>query len=173
MKKVQRVYRRSAELTYYARWRLGAWKWSYRRGVVRLLARVVGFKGTWTAATLALDRQERVMPVKPTVGSGKGAAANKVAPGGGWEKKYPLVLGFMTDQCWDDGSARVPCKLFTNVEAGRWTLTLKEPNLGVLLTVAEEDPELLLPALEALLAAPVIPWVADPYHRPVGKRRSK
>lgn len=118
----------------------------------------MGFPRGWM---LLVTRKENEVPAKPEMGGGAaGGLAPHAAPGS-WLDRFPNIAGYMTDPCWPDGSPRKASRLMTDVYAGQWRLTLKEPNQCCEITVVADDPEELHVLLEALLRAPNPPWTVD------------
>lgn len=88
--------------------------------------------------------------------------------------KYPALCRFLVDRTYEGSSQkRDPGMVTVTVRGGGFSLTLKEPTARLKLTVELDDPAKLWEAVEAILGHDPVPWVADPYARPVVKMAPK
>jgi hypothetical protein len=92
---------------------------------------------------------------------------------GEWGELYPKLAGWMTESCWEDGSAKQAAKLFVALSRGQWVFTLKASGLGLILEASVEFPQDGFLALEVMLTMDNPPWRVDPWEKVAQARRKK
>jgi len=77
-------------------------------------------------------------------------------------RRSPTLHQFLSDERWDDGSARVPGTLLLFCECGRYKACLNDRDGGRSVFVSADAVEAILDALEAGLQDDSLPWRAKP-----------
>jgi hypothetical protein len=120
---------------------------------------VVGASGTKVVSS-----DVEVPPVKPPKVPTKGKMTVPHASVEGSLQKLPLLAAVLTDSHVDGtyeprSGAAYTVKTF----GGGWQLTLREPNVGLMISVHCQTHDELWPAMELLLKVPEPPWKYDEY----------
>lgn len=76
-------------------------------------------------------------------------------------RTHPGLFERLTDDRWDDGSAREPDTLFIFHDGARWKCMLKDRSAGLVAFVSSGCFQGLLDALESGLATSTLDWRAD------------
>lgn len=84
-----------------------------------------------------------------------------------WGVRFPRLLEHMSDESWEDGSARETSTLTLKVEAGRWNVALNDRCAKASGYVTADTMEGALEALETALEECRVDW------RPWGGRKRK
>lgn len=109
----------------------------------------------------ALLKKGKRMAKRPSAVGPEGLQMPAHATPGKWITLYPTLSSYLCDPTWEDGKLRQPARIFVTPVKGEWEFTLKEPNLGVLLTIITELPDQGFEMLEAALNSPAPPWRPD------------
>lgn len=76
-------------------------------------------------------------------------------------KKFPRVLEFLTARKYDDGSKRLPGKIFLETDGVAFVMTLKEPTLVAQMRLRAPEFDELWALAHAALSQDVPPWEID------------
>lgn len=172
--RVARLWSWSRPAAFYAGYKLCHWYWRLWPHGTELRAFVMtrDRSSANVKKILATDEARRMAKRIEAAGGGLPALV-PLADGGEWTQRYPLLTGYLVDSNYDDGSVRRPGRMFVTAERGSWTVTLKDPDAGIELTVSVDKPEEMLAALEAALSTPQPPWRVDPWAKPRAKPKAK
>jgi hypothetical protein len=93
--------------------------------------------------------------------AGGSALSQQPFDSGAWSKPYPMVVEFLTQQLWEDGSARETGTLSISAEDSVWKGCLRDRAQGVFCFLSGKTPGALLEALEKGLTNDSLPWRVD------------
>lgn len=154
----------------------GGWGWCFRR-LTRwepwtLYALLRGDRSRWELQR-EVELREYNLAKKPEIISSNGSPTASLKAGSALSK-FPTLRSYLIDTVYEGTTdPREPSFLIVRPSRGTWFITLKDPTTGLQIRTNVESYDMVLPALEALLTAPAVPWEVDPFHRPSGasKRR--
>jgi hypothetical protein len=108
---------------------------------------------------------------KPELSIPEGGETPPHAAAGKGLDKFPNLATCLTASSWEDGSAKPGGLLIVKPYQGSWRATLKLDGADVVLRAESSEYNGILPALEALLSASVVPWEPDLYGAKKAKKK--
>jgi len=159
--------------SFLARYRWKQWLWIARRKKPLMLANSWVFQeGMTRSQAWKLGREE--MAIKRVDADVVEAMVSPMPSNvGSWGKRYPNLVERCYATCYEGGKRRTPSRVSIEYKGGMWVATLVENDTGLMIQCEVESPDDLIPALEALLAAPTQPWQHCPWAKPKSSGRGK
>lgn len=88
-------------------------------------------------------------------------------------KQFLPVLAHCAVNRYDDGTPRAPGYLIIRTDGAQWKMILKEPDVGLQLSLSAATFDDLFALACLFLEVDTAPWESDPYAKGNGKPRKK